>query len=74
MERSAVYRAQCKAWARALELCGIEREPGQGIVTRGDHVLSTFHALPGHRSLEAKVLRKIVALSLRMGRWRQRYG
>ena len=72
-KRRPVYVAQCRTWKRALELVGIAPPaPDQGIALPGDHILTTFHALPGHRDAYAQVLRNQVALSIRMDRYRKR--
>lgn len=65
-----VYKVQVKAFRRAKELLGID--PNCNLATRGDSVLVTFAALPGHRDQYGQVLRNMVALSLRMDRLNRR--
>lgn len=70
--RQIVYKVQCVTWSRALELCKIKVEPGRGLATPGNHALATFRALPKYRDDFAKVLRGMVALSIKMDRFNQR--
>ena len=63
-----VYNAQCRTWARALELCGIQLSPEQGLATRPGHILETFRAYKQHRSPQAIAMRKRVAESFKHGR------
>lgn len=66
--RSPVYRAQCRSWYRALELCRISPMGGDGVATSGAHVLATFRAFPQYRTPQAQALRLAVANLLRAER------
>lgn len=70
-----VYKVQCYTFGRALKLIGMESPAnGGGIATKGPHILNTFRALPPYRDESAKVLRGMVALSVRMERLQRRVG
>lgn len=68
-----VYKVQCYTFSRALKLIGMESPAnGGGIATKGPHILDTFRAFPPYRDESAKVLRSMVALSVRMDRLAKR--
>lgn len=67
-----VYKVQCYTFRRAKKLCGID--PNSNLATKGASVFNTFRAYPQYRDEYAKVLRSMVALSIRMDRLQKRKG
>lgn len=71
----SVYNVHCRTFERALKLCGVAYSKHEGgIATRGLPLWSTFRAFPQYRDEFAKVLRSMVALSIRIERLHRRVG
>ena len=68
-----VYKAQCATFKRCLELLKMPApEDGRGLATKGNHLINDFRVLPKYRTPEAKILRDMVALSIKMDRLNKR--
>ncbi len=72
-----VYKVQCRTFKKALELLNMkvpEFSAGQGLATRGHHLINEFRVLPAYRTPEGRLLRDMVALAVKMDRFNARHG